>query len=139
MQAFSDCLWRGLLILMYCDLLTKKLIFWIVTHVRIRDYTVFRIKWSKVCIVAIYFSIGFIQVVKKNHLFLKMLKSIFQWSELPHHCCHWDSCFLLVQHKPRIVKNCHFYRKLHRDNNKNKKSSIFQSSNSNNFQRLLFY
>ena len=47
MQAFLDCLWRGFLILMYCDLLTRS---WLVTHVSTRDSTVicihFRCNWS---------------------------------------------------------------------------------------------
>ena len=42
MQAFSDCLWRGFSILMYCDLLTKM-------HVRTRYYTVIcLICWKKI-------------------------------------------------------------------------------------------
>ena len=32
MQAFSDCLWRGFLIIVYCDLSDKKLISKLVTH-----------------------------------------------------------------------------------------------------------
>ena len=40
MQAFIDCLWRGFSMLIYCDLLTKKLIFELVRHVNTRDFTV---------------------------------------------------------------------------------------------------
>ena len=47
MQALSDILWRGFLILIYCDLLTKSWFPNIVTCVSTHDFTVNLVSWNR--------------------------------------------------------------------------------------------